>query len=228
MDRNRRIAALALSVGVALAGCGGGGKDGGVASLTGGSTTTTAAASGSTGQGTDQRDALLRYTRCLRKAGIDVADPTYGDAGGPGGGLSTQQSDDSDTPRSGAVIATPGGSISLPDPEDPAFKKADATCKPILEAARQDLPKPSAAEQAEARDHALAFAKCMRAHGIDMPDPTFGADGQISIQIPGPAGKDPRGGLSDAMQAAQRACQEEAPLPGPPGSGRVPDSAKAG
>jgi hypothetical protein len=36
------------------------------------------------------------------------------------------------------------------------------------------------------QDQALAFAKCMRDNGFDMPDPTFGDNGTVAIQIGGP------------------------------------------
>ena len=59
------------------------------------------------------------------------------------------------------------------------------------------------------RDEALAFAKCMREHGIDMPDPTFDENGGTSIEI---AGGEPGGGPDGAMEEASKACQ-------PPGGG---------
>src|SRR4029079_11495076 len=58
-------------------------------------------------------------------------------------------------------------------------------------------------QQAEIQARALAFAQCMREHGVDMPDPRFDADGRVSIMIGGPDTPriDP-----DVMQAAQEAC----------------------
>ena len=47
----------------------------------------------------------------------------------------------------------------------------------------------------------LAYAQCMRAHGVDMPDP--GAGGNVTI---GGNGIDPT-----TMQAAQNACQSKLP-----------------
>jgi hypothetical protein len=207
MQRARRAAAAAaLCASIALAACGGDDGGTGVASLTGGSTSTTATKDGEA-SAKDLRDALLDYTRCLRKEGIDVDDPTFGDSGPSGGGSAGSDG------RTGAVLATPAGRIELPSPDDPAFQKADAKCKPILEAARQSAPKPSAEEQAKARDHALAFAKCMREHGVDMPDPTFDGEGRISMRLPGPAGEDPGGPLPETVTSAQEACQDELPPP---------------
>jgi hypothetical protein len=72
---------------------------------------------------------------------------------------------------------------------------------------------PSKAEQARFLDQALKFARCMRAHGIDMPDPQAQGGG---IRIGGPAGSrssgpstlDPK---SPAFQRAQKACESFLP-----------------
>ena len=57
------------------------------------------------------------------------------------------------------------------------------------------------------QEAALEFAKCMREHGIDMPDPTFNADGAggggVMIEAGGPGEAiDP-----EEMDAANEACQ---------------------
>jgi hypothetical protein len=225
MLRTRMIAGVALCMGVALAGCGGGSKGDGIASLTGGTSTTVKAKSAKATE-KDQRDALVAYTRCLRKEGLDVADPVYTADNGPAGaGPSTAKGSTADGPQGGssAVFSNGGGSISLPSPDDPAFKAADKKCKPILDAAHKDMPKPSAEEMAKAQDQALAFAKCMRKHGIDMPDPTFTGDGGIAIQIPaGAVQGDPSTGAgpSKAMEAASKSCEKSNPIgKGGPGFG---------
>ena len=214
MARNSRFAAVALCAALVLGACGGGGKGDGVATLSGsGSTSTTV--KGKKASAKDQRDALLDYTRCLRKHGVQVADPTFG-SNGPSGNGGIKAGTANGGGGGGAIIANGAGSISLPSPDDPAFKAADKVCQPILRRAQQDLPAPSAEEQAKARDHALAFAKCMRQHGVDMPDPTFDSDGHISISVPGPAGGDAgkEGPLPQSFQDAQKACQHLMDLPG--------------
>jgi hypothetical protein len=62
----------------------------------------------------------------------------------------------------------------------------------------------------------LAFAQCMRAHGLpDFPDPTFDSNGGgISINAGGASDLDPN---SPTFQAAQKACESK--LPGKPGGG---------
>jgi hypothetical protein len=56
--------------------------------------------------------------------------------------------------------------------------------------------------QANAEDAGLNFAKCMREHGVDMPDPQPGGGGQgFNLQF---RGGDPR--TDDDFQKAQEAC----------------------
>src|SRR5215203_5388579 len=61
----------------------------------------------------------------------------------------------------------------------------------------------SADRRAEFREAALKFAKCMREHGVDMPDPQPGEGGQIMLGGPGMGPED-----QPTMEAAQRACQK--------------------
>jgi hypothetical protein len=60
--------------------------------------------------------------------------------------------------------------------------------------------------EAEMQQAALDYAKCMREHGVDMPDPQFNTDGGgggVAIQIGGPGAEiDP-----EEMQAADDACK---------------------
>ncbi len=59
---------------------------------------------------------------------------------------------------------------------------------------------------------ALAHSRCMREHGIDFPDPTFGEDGGVQMRIRKGSGIDPE---SPKFQEAQEACRDE--MPGGPG-----------
>ena len=59
--------------------------------------------------------------------------------------------------------------------------------------------------EADMQEAALDYAKCMREHGVDMPDPQFNADGGggVAIQVGGPGEEiDP-----EQMQSADEACQ---------------------
>lgn len=57
-------------------------------------------------------------------------------------------------------------------------------------------------QRAEARDAMLDFAKCMREHGVDMPDPQPGERGGIQIGGPGMEAD------KATMVKAQEACQK--------------------
>jgi hypothetical protein len=56
-------------------------------------------------------------------------------------------------------------------------------------------------QRAEAREAALDFAKCMREHGVDMPDPQ---PGEAGIMLGGPDMDADRA----TMERAQKACQD--------------------
>lgn len=58
---------------------------------------------------------------------------------------------------------------------------------------------PSASLDPEAA--ALAFAECMREHGIDMPDPEVNGEGGVGIAVGGEPGNE------EEMQAAMEACE---------------------
>jgi hypothetical protein len=58
-------------------------------------------------------------------------------------------------------------------------------------------------QQQEMQDQALAFSRCMREHGINMPDPTFGSEGQMTMKIDQASGVDPS---DPKFEAAQQAC----------------------
>jgi hypothetical protein len=171
-----RIHALGAVAAVALvaAGCGGGAGAAGVATLSGHTSTTAVATADRTSSANNRQafqDAMLNYARCMRDHGVDMPDPTF-DSTGDGNGAFK-------------VAVGPAGPGNLKD--SPAFNAAHTACQPILDKVQQDMPRPSPEEQAKMRDDALAMARCMRAHGIDMPDPTFDANGGVSIQIKKPA-----------------------------------------
>lgn len=70
-------------------------------------------------------------------------------------------------------------------------------------------------QEQEMQDQALAFSRCMREQGVDMPDPQFGGEGQVMLTIGPDGGLDPS---DPKFEAAQQAC----------GSGFGPAGAKAG
>ena len=137
-------------------------------------------ASSSPNASKDPEEALLAFTRCMREHGIDMPDPQQA---GDGGGMVLELGEGEEPPF-----------------EDEDFQKADEACRHHLEGAGLG-PAGGGELPPEAEEAMLAFARCMREHGIDMPDPQGGG----LIQRPGDAGFDPR---SEEFQKAEEACRE--------------------
>ena len=92
--------------------------------------------------------------------------------------------------------------LSVRPGERATVDKAQKACQPILESA---APKLSEEQRSAMQDAALAFAKCMRKHGVDMPDPKFGKGGiVVQKNASGDNGVDPD---DPTFKAAQKACQ---------------------
>jgi hypothetical protein len=166
-----------LAVALAVAACGGGGKANGVASLAG-ATQTTSASNANSGKGStqDKRQAALNFARCMRQHGINMPDPQ---------------------------ITAEGIGQQLPskaEEHSPKFQAAEQACRQYLPGGGRSTP-PSAQE----RQRALAFARCMRQHGINMPDPQITAEG-IGQEWPDPAERD-----TPKFRAAQQACERAVP-----------------
>jgi hypothetical protein len=127
-------------------------------------------------------DGAVAYARCMRENGVDIPDPTTGEGGmvkiGPG----------------------PGGGGGGPDPASPAFARADGKCRQHLERGG-GAPDPQMSE--EHRDAFVAYARCMREHGVDMPDP--GPDGGLTFKVGDPNAPDPE---SPQFKRADEACHK--------------------
>jgi hypothetical protein len=144
----------------------------------------------------DREDAFLAFAQCMRDHGVDVPDPQFD--GGDGGRV---------TIRGGG----PGSGTNKID-ED-AFRAANEACRHLIEDAVGD--RGNVQISPEDQQKLLDYAKCMRDHGIDMPDPRFDGGGGFVIQG-GPGGDDsdakPRFDLdSEAFQAANDACDDLLP-----------------
>jgi hypothetical protein len=123
----------------------------------------------------DIREAALKHARCMREHGVNVPDPKFG----------------------------AGGAIQLESRGEGADKlkveRADEACRKYLEDVRP--PELSPEQEREFREEALKHARCMREHGIDMPDPTFGSGGKVEMKLDGGVGPgNPR------FDEAQREC----------------------
>ena len=127
------------------------------------------------GQGTGQQQrvaALTQFAGCARAHGIPVPDPnSQGDISG------AQQ-------LKQQYVNTPQGQAAL------------KACGSYL---RKAFPQRTAANTQQFRLAALQSARCMRAHGIPVPDP--GPDGQIN-----PAAAASINKASPQFQQAQQAC----------------------
>src|SRR4051812_16385996 len=173
-----------------LAGCGSGGATPRVASVNGRSKEAAKKSSGKT----DPKKAMLAFAKCMRDHGVDMPDPKFNDNGDRGGGFS---------------ISGPSGGAGPADRTK--VDAANKACEPLMADVVKNGPdKLDPKQEAKMKKQALAFAKCMRKHGIDMPDPQFGDNGENTVKIGsasggavngnGPDPRDPR------FQAASKAC----------------------
>jgi hypothetical protein len=124
--------------------------------------------------------ALLQFAQCMRDHGIDMPDPQF---------------------SGGRVEMSMGGKGGKLD--DAKLRTAENACKHFQEQIKP--PAMSEADKAKFRKAALANAKCMRQLGINMPDPTFDANGGASMRFDKGSGINPN---APAFQAAQKACEK--------------------
>jgi hypothetical protein len=201
--RARRVllpAALTVLLALGLAACGGDDEPtDAVASLG-----DTEQASDDSGDGTDRGDdevteedrqqAALDFARCMREHGVDMPDPTFDGEGGTG------------------MIIQGGATGGGPDQE--TMEAAQEACGSIMEDVLGEGARDMDPEQVEEmQQRALDFAKCMREHGIDMPDPVFEGGGRVTQGFT-LGDSDPA-----AFEAAQSECAEEVGMEGGPGGG---------
>jgi hypothetical protein len=105
-------------------------------------------------------DGALKFARCMRDHGIAMPDPTRS-----GGGIVQK-------------IGGPGRKDGGPD--SPKMKAADTACAKYRELGGGQAPDP--AQMAKQRDAFVAYARCMRGKGIEMPDPKVSGNGiQMSL-----------------------------------------------
>jgi hypothetical protein len=151
---------------------------------------------GATGEAGANRaqDASVAFARCMREHGVDMPDPR---ANGQSGDFSFQ------VPRNSKG--------------NPSFERAQAACQHLMDRAVK------AAGPAPDRDRllnaALAYARCMRQHGLDFPDPKADPNGMVKIGGGGTNPDDP------AFKRADASCRRL--LPGG-GSGPSPAPAPGG
>jgi hypothetical protein len=120
--------------------------------------------------------AGVRYAACMRSHGL----PNY-----------------PDPDSQGVITITISSSLN---PVAPGFQEAEGDCKSLLPPGKPL----SQARQQQMKTRLLAFAACMRSHGVPgYPDPTFGGGGMVSQSID----KNSVDPSSPIYQAAQNACR---------------------
>jgi hypothetical protein len=134
-------------------------------------------------------EGALKFSKCMRDHGVDFPDPQRVGSGG---------------------IKITGRNIN---PNDPKTKAAQNACQKYMQIGGGETIDP--ARRAALQESALKFARCMREHGVDMPDPKLSGKGGLTFQAgPGSGGGNsgPGKGLggvnpdSPKFKAADKAC----------------------
>jgi hypothetical protein len=180
------LAVVLLGLALVASGCGSSSSEDGVAALEDSASedTPTPAAEDGEDEGTseaDRQEAALEWARCMREHGIDVPDPEFDGQG-----------------RGAIRVGGPGF-----NPDSETFRKAQEECGTPF--GRGGPPALSEEDRQQLQETMLEFAKCMREHGVDMPDPEFGEGGR-GIFRAGPA-KGSDGAPSKTFEEAEKACQ---------------------
>jgi hypothetical protein len=170
---------------VVLAACtGGGAGNNGVATLNSADPGASAAPSASI----NPQDALLAYARCMREHGIDMPDPQFDETNG----------------KFQVQIGASGGAKPTDKEKIDAAQQA---CQHFMDGVAFGPGKGGQIDQ-ETQDALLAFAQCMREHGIDFPDPQFDDGGMVKVGGGNGPAFDPN---SQEFKDAQEACRSKLP-----------------
>jgi hypothetical protein len=192
-----RAGALLFALAGLVGACSGGATSApGVATLASAAPGSSGSPSASPTASADPQQAMLDYARCMREHGIDMPDPVINQDG------------------SGAISMT-SGSATGSGPSKSEMDTAQAACQHFMDSAFLQGP---AQEMSQAdQDAMLAYSKCMRDHGIDMPDPVFDGKGGVTMTVTGDStGLNP---TSTKFQDAQATCQKNLPGAGSGGPG---------
>jgi hypothetical protein len=134
-------------------------------------------------------EGALKFSKCMREHGIDMPDPQRVGKGG--------------------IKLTGGKGVNF---DDPKMKAAQSACQKYMQIGGGETLDP--AKRAKLQEAALSYARCMRGHGVDMPDPKLAGNGGLTFQA-GPGGPKSNGsgpkGLgvnpdSPKFKSADKAC----------------------
>jgi hypothetical protein len=134
-----------------------------------------------------EREAALSYAQCMREQGIDMPDPRFGEDGT-------------------IVHDTPEG-------DRDELRAAQRACRRYRHGGGRAPSEEERQEQQEMLERAVAYAKCMREEGIDVPDPTTDEDGKNLILGQGLDRDDP-----DFSEADETCRSKLSSLPAAPAS----------
>jgi hypothetical protein len=146
-------------------------------------------------------EGALKFSKCMRDHGVDFPDPQRAGSGG---------------------IKLTGRNIN---PNDPKTKSAQNACQKYMQIGGGETLDP--ARRAKLQEAALNFARCMREHGVNIPDPKLSGKGGLTFQAGPRAGggqSGPRKGLGGAnpqspkFKAAEKACNHFLGDAGGPGA----------
>lgn len=130
-------------------------------------------------------ESMLAFAQCMREHGVDMPDPQFKEGGG--------------------FMA-----VEI-DPQDGDFQEAEQACKHLMAGAVAEARDIDPERMKEMEERMLAFAECMRGHGIDFPDPQIGRGGGGGFVFGGPGEELPFEPQGREFQEAERACQHELP-----------------
>ena len=162
------------------------------------STSSNAAAGTSVSSSGARYQARLQLAKCLRSHGVNVPDPS---------------------PGAGPAAAGGGGGAFRALRDNPNFRPALQACAKYRRQAFA-FGSLTPAQRAQFQQDLVKFAQCMRAHNINVPDPTTSAGGGFGIfrQIPQSQRSSP------AFQSALKTCSTDLPFRprGPAGAAATP------
>ena len=127
----------------------------------------------------DPQEASLAYVKCLRANGVDVPDPD----------------------PNGMIQIAPGSAT----PNQDEMQSLEGKCKAERDALQGSVGEPDK----DFQDKALKMARCMREHGIDIPDPKVDGSGGATINL-GDHDID-----SPEFMKAQATCSKQVGMPEP-------------
>lgn len=142
-------------------------------------------ASGQSGQ--DKAfEGALKFAKCMRDEGIDMPDPQQQAGGG--------------------IVQKLGGPGQRLD--QAKVEAAQKQCQHFMDAGGGGRQGGDPKEEAEHRDALLAYAKCMRSHGVPMKDPKFSGN-KVEMSIGGgPGDSGPKVNPEGAtFKVAEKACR---------------------